>query len=82
MIKKFYSYAFTAQYRDISSAFDGNQTGLEEEREVMLAEIATFQLALQKNTLVYQAESRQVLEYEKEKERIGRLAAYANLTYF
>lgn len=69
MIKKFHSYVFIAEYDDLSSV--GNKNSLEEARESILAEIATFQLALQKSLLVHQADSRQVLEYEKEKQRIG-----------
>lgn len=70
LTKKLYSYAFSIQNRDKTNGLENNYLSAEEEREIMLAEIATYQLALQKNTLVYQAESRQVLEYEKEKERI------------
>ncbi|GJJ07088.1 hypothetical protein Clacol_001287 [Clathrus columnatus] len=72
LIKKFYSYVFTLEYDNLPINPDGSKISLEEAREVMLAEIATFQLALQKSTLVYQAESRQVLEYEKEKQRIAK----------
>lgn len=71
VVRKFYSYAFATEPGSTARGPDDLEISLEEAREGLLAEIATFQMTLQKGSLTCQAEARQVLEYEKEKERIG-----------
>ncbi|KIJ57052.1 hypothetical protein M422DRAFT_23165 [Sphaerobolus stellatus SS14] len=70
VVRKFYSYAFATEPGGILRGPNDPDIPIEEAREQLLAEIATFNMNLQKSALVCQAEARQVLEYEKEKERI------------
>ena len=55
----------------VAHGIDDREISLDEAREGLLAELAAFQMTLQKSALVCQAEARQVVQYEKEKERIG-----------
>ncbi|KAF8524602.1 hypothetical protein BU17DRAFT_84639 [Hysterangium stoloniferum] len=72
LIKKFHAYVIAAEPVELSQKVKGDETSSEGARESLLAEIATFQMSLQKSALVCQAEARQVLEYEREKERIAQ----------
>lgn len=71
VIKKFHTYVFATEPGGIAHGADDGEISSDEAREGLLAELATFQMMLQKSALVCQAEARQVVEYEKEKERIG-----------
>jgi len=44
---------------------------LDEARDAFLLDLSVFELSIRKSVLVCEAEKRQVLEYEKERERIG-----------
>ncbi|KAF8592182.1 hypothetical protein K439DRAFT_392254 [Ramaria rubella] len=72
VIKKFHTYVFASEPGGVAYGTDDKEISLDEAREGLLAELATFQGALQKSSLVCQAETRQVVEYEKEKERIAK----------
>jgi len=71
VIKKFHTYVFANEPGGISHSNDEGYISVDEAREGLLAELANFQMMLQKSALVCQAEARQVVVYEKEKERIG-----------
>ncbi|KAF7332016.1 hypothetical protein MKEN_00081900 [Mycena kentingensis (nom. inval.)] len=45
---------------------------LEDAREAFLVELASFRLMLRKSVMICEAEARQVEEYKKEKEQVGR----------
>jgi len=70
VVRKFYTFAFAVAPGSADNEQTGAEMSLEEAREQLLAEIATFNMHLQKSALICQAEARQVMEYEKEKERI------------
>jgi hypothetical protein len=76
LIKKFHAYVVATEPVQPSQKIQEDELSSEEARESLLAEIATFQMSLQKSAMVCQAETRQVLEYEREKERIGEQVIY------
>ena len=44
---------------------------MEDAKEAFLVELRAYQLALKKSAMICDAETRQVEEYQREKERIG-----------
>lgn len=62
---------FASEPGGVAHGMDDKEISTDEAREGLLAELATFQMTLQKSALVCQAEARQVVQYEREKERIG-----------
>jgi THO complex subunit 7 len=80
VIKKFHTYVFASESGGVVHGVDDGQISLDEAREGLLAELATFHMTLQKSALVCQAEARQVVQYEKEKERIGEYGTSINHT--
>ena len=82
VIKKFHTYVFASELGGIAHNTDEGEISADEAREGLLAELATFQMMLQKSALVCQAEARQVVEYEKEKERIGRHRTIGNYAWY
>lgn len=75
VIKKFHTYVFASEPGGKAHGADDREISLDEAREALLAELATFQMTLQKSALVCQAEARQVVQYEQEKDRIGEYHA-------
>lgn len=71
VIKKFHTYIFAGEPGGLAHTVDDREISLDEAREGLLAELATFQMTLQKSALVCQAEARQVVQYEMEKDKIG-----------
>jgi THO complex subunit 7 len=66
-MKKF--HAFSVAEKDSP---EGSSAILREDaREAFLLELSSYELALRKNTLICDAESRQIEEYESEKRRIS-----------
>jgi THO complex subunit 7 len=72
VIKKFHAYASLAAPPIVppSSSATGTTT-LEDAKEAFLVELRAYQLALKKSAMICDAETRQVEEYQREKERIG-----------
>ena len=72
VIKKFHSYASLAHPPIVPPApGTTTPTSLDDAREAFLVELASYQLALKKSAMICDAETRQVDEYQREKERIG-----------
>ncbi|TEB30129.1 hypothetical protein FA13DRAFT_1664861 [Coprinellus micaceus] len=71
VIKKFHAYASLAAPPIVppSSSATGTTT-LEDAKEAFLVELRAYQLALKKSAMICDAETRQVEEYQREKERI------------
>ncbi|KAF5390595.1 hypothetical protein D9757_002655 [Collybiopsis confluens] len=71
VIKKFHQYANVVNTPLVPLVPSSGATNAEDAREAFLVELASFQLLLQKNAMICEAEARQVEEYQKEKQRIG-----------
>ena len=70
MAKKFHTYTSVA-YDSVLPLAPGTAPSVEDARDAFLIELAAFHLSLKKNLMVCEAETRQVEEYKREKERIG-----------
>lgn len=68
VVKKFHNYASLAHTPLLPPAHGG---GVDDAREAFLVELASFELALKKSLIICEAESRQVEEYQRERNRIG-----------
>ncbi|KAJ7590866.1 Tho complex subunit 7-domain-containing protein [Mycena floridula] len=66
VIKKFHAYAslWTANDPELD-------TNVRDARESFLVELSTFQLTLQKSSMICEAEARQIEEYERERQRLN-----------
>jgi hypothetical protein len=73
VLKKFHNYTAVA-YNPIipSPSVDYDNVSIEDAREAFLVELASFHLSLKKSIMICEAEARQVEEYQREKQRIGR----------
>jgi THO complex subunit 7 len=69
LVRKF--HAFSLQARN-ASPDSSDSTQVEDAKRSFLIELATYQMNLRRNALSCQAESRQVMEYKHEKERLGK----------
>ena len=69
--KKFHSYASVA-YPPVVPLSPLTPSSVDDAREALLLELASFQLSLKKSFMVCEAEARQVEEYQRERERIGK----------
>jgi len=69
VIKKFHNYASLAAPPIVPTA--GSTTSVDDARETFLVELRSYQLSLKKAAMICDAETRQVEEYQLEKERIG-----------
>ena len=69
MTKKFHSYASVA-YTPAVPLSPLTPSSVDDAREAFLLELASFQLSLKKGFMVCEAETRQVEEYQRERERI------------
>ncbi|KAF8450530.1 Tho complex subunit 7-domain-containing protein [Boletus edulis BED1] len=68
VVKKFHSYASLAHTPLVSPV--GHGGSIDDAREALLVELASFELALKKSLMICEAESRQVEEYQRERQRI------------
>ncbi|KIM68844.1 hypothetical protein SCLCIDRAFT_1209049 [Scleroderma citrinum Foug A] len=69
IVKKFHTYASLAFASPVHSSHAGNS--IDDAREAFLIELSSFELSLKKSLMVCEAESRQVEEYQRERQRIG-----------
>ncbi|KAH7914397.1 Tho complex subunit 7-domain-containing protein [Hygrophoropsis aurantiaca] len=67
VVKKFHTYNSLAHTPIIQPSYTGS---VDDAREAFLTELASFQLALRKSMMVCEAETRQVEEYERERQKI------------
>jgi THO complex subunit 7 len=79
IIKKFHNYtSLNAQSPGPTAPLDQAQTSgqpplsLEDAREAFLVELSSFELLLKKSVMICEAETRQVEEYCRDKEQIGK----------
>ena len=70
VLKRFHTYASVAHPLHPPETRP-EQTAIEEAKELFRVELESFHLTLKKAVLVCEAESRQVEQYEREKQRIG-----------
>ena len=70
-MKKFHTYTSLAHPSSVQSSQAGSS--IDDAREAFLIELSSFELSLKKSLMVYEAESRQVEEYQCERQRIGTL---------
>lgn len=73
VLKKFHSYtslSHTPLVPALGSPSPDDDL-VEDAREAFLVELASFQLSLQKSSMICEAEARQVEEYQRERHRIG-----------
>jgi THO complex subunit 7 len=75
MIKRFHNYT-SLSHTPIVPLLAGaaNSSTVDDAREGFLIELATFQLLLKKSVMICDAETRQVEQYQRERERIGTAA--------
>jgi THO complex subunit 7 len=74
VIKKFHGYTSVADTPIVPplASDTGSEThSIEDAREAFLVELASFQLLLKKSVMICEAETRQVEEYQRERQRIG-----------
>lgn len=69
IVKKFHNYASLAHTPLLPPTHGGS---VDDAREAFLVELASFELALKKSLMICEAESRQVEEYQRERNRIGK----------
>ncbi|KAJ4478288.1 Tho complex subunit 7-domain-containing protein [Lentinula aciculospora] len=70
IIKRFHNYIKESHLPSVSSSESVGDGTAEDAREAFLIELASFQLLLNKNAMICEAEARQVEEYQREKHRI------------
>ncbi|KAL4076119.1 Tho complex subunit 7-domain-containing protein [Scleroderma yunnanense] len=68
IVKKFHAYASLAHTSPVQSSHAGGS--IDDAREAFLIELSSFELSLKKSLMVCEAESRQVEEYQRERQRI------------
>jgi THO complex subunit 7 len=68
LVRKFHAFSSQAQS---TSPEPSDSAQVEEAKRNFLLELATYQMNLRRSALSCQAESRQVTEYQREKERLG-----------
>lgn len=71
VVKKFSNYTTIAQVNTADS--DQSRLAADDAREAFLLELSSFSLLLKKAVMVCEAEARQVEEYYRERQRIGKL---------
>lgn len=71
VVKKFSNYTTIAQVDTAGS--DQSRLAADDAREAFLLELSSFSLLLKKAVMVCEAEARQVEEYYRERQRIGKL---------
>jgi len=74
VVKKFSNYSTVVYPQVDSPSLDQSSSAVEDTREAFLLELSSFSLQLKKAVMVCEAEARQVEEYYREKQRIGRCA--------
>ena len=72
VIKKFHNYASVAHEPIVPGGAGVNRTTVEDAREAFIVELESFHLSLKKSVMICEAEARQVEEYLREKQRIGK----------
>jgi len=72
VLKKFINYTTVAYSAVNSPGSDQSSLAAEDAREAFLLELSSFSLQLKKAVMVCEAEARQVEEYYRERQRIGR----------
>ena len=72
VIKKFHSYASVAHEPIVPAGAGANRATVEDAREAFIVELESFHLSLKKGAMICEAEARQVDEYLREKQRIGK----------
>jgi len=75
VVKKFSNYTAVAYSQADPPGSDQSSSAVEDAREAFLLELSSFSLQLKKAVMVCEAEARQVEEYYREKQRIGRCSA-------
>lgn len=70
-MKKFINYTTIAYPQTDPTSTAQPNTAIDDAREAFLLELSSFGLQLKKVVMVCEAESRQVEEYYREKQRIG-----------
>ena len=73
VVKRFHNYASVA----FTPSPETSTATVDDARENFLIDLASFHLSLKKAVLVCEAEARQVEEYEREKQKIGRYPSQA-----
>lgn len=71
VVKKFSNYTAVAYLQLDPASTEQPNTAVEDAREAFLLELSSFSLQLKKVVMVCEAETRQVEEYYREKQRIG-----------
>lgn len=71
VVKKFSNYTAVAYPQLDPASTEQPNTAVEDAREAFLLELSSFSLQLKKVVMVCEAETRQVEEYYREKQRIG-----------
>lgn len=79
IVKKFHNYASLAHIPLLPPAHGGS---VDDAREAFLVELASFELALKKSLMICEAESRQVEEYQRERNRIGACSNPLAVVFF
>jgi hypothetical protein len=72
VVKKFSNYTAAAYSQVDTAGSDQSSSAAEDAREAFLVELSTFSLQLKKAVMVCEAEARQVEEYYRERQRIGK----------
>jgi THO complex subunit 7 len=72
VVKKFNNYTAAAYSQVDTAGSDQSSSAAEDAREAFLVELSTFSLQLKKAVMVCEAEARQVEEYYRERQRIGK----------
>jgi THO complex subunit 7 len=73
VLKKFHNYTALAYSSKLPQSSTMSNIGtIEDAREAFLVELASFHLSLKKSVMICEAEARQVEEYQREKQRIGK----------
>ena len=76
VIKKFHNYTAVAHVPIVPViGGDGSQATVDDAREAFIVELESFHLSLKKSVMICEAEARQVEEYLKGKQKIGKLAS-------
>jgi len=74
ILKKFHTYASLAHtpiVPAVNQPKDAHTLSRDDAREAFLTELATFELLIRKNAMACEAETRQVEEYQRERERLS-----------
>jgi THO complex subunit 7 len=72
VVKKFSNYTTVAYHQLDPASSDQSSSAAEDAREAFLIELSSFGLQLKKAVMVCEAEARQVEEYHRERQRIGK----------